>query len=128
MQTANQQNGSQATDKSVETDIETNLHELKRASDLFRQTKNDSAEMGAANDLATLLDRVSVVTTQEIENLVGELRILREKLEIDRQRIQDDVAKYAELSSAVRRLTENISESVVSMPSAPGLIPQAHDV
>jgi chemotaxis protein histidine kinase CheA len=84
--------------------------------------------MGAANDLATLLDRVSVVTTQEIENLVGELRILREKLETDRQRIQDAVAKYAELSNAVRRLTENISESVVSLPGAPGLIPQAHHV
>jgi hypothetical protein len=123
MQTANQQNGSQATDKSVETDIETNLNELKRAGDLFRQAEDDSAEMAAATDLASLLDRVSVVTTQEIEILVGELRILREKLETDRQRIQGDVAKYAELSNAVRRLTENISESVVSLPTAPGLIP-----
>jgi hypothetical protein len=104
MQTPNQQNGSQTTDKSVETDIETNLHKLKRAGDLFRQTKNDSAEMTAANDLGTLLDRVSVVTTQEIENLVGELRLLCEKLETDRQRIQGDVAKYTELSNAVRRL------------------------
>ena len=103
MQTANQQNESQATDKPVETDIETNLHELKRTGALFHQTKNDSSEMAAASDLANLLNRVSVATTQEIENLLGELRLLREKLETDRERIQGDVAKYAELSNAVRR-------------------------
>ena len=123
MQSENQQTESKATNKSLETDIETNVHELKRAGALFRQNENDNAEMVAANDLATLLDRVSVATTQEIENLVGELRLLRGKIETDRQRIQGDVAKYAELSQAVKQLTANISDSVVSLPSAPGIIP-----
>jgi hypothetical protein len=123
MQTENQQTESKATDKSLATDIETNVHELKRAGALFRQSENDSTEMAAANNLATLLDRVSVVTTQEIENLVGELRLLSDKLETDRQRIQGDVSKYAELSQAVKQLTANISDSVVGLPSAPGIIP-----
>jgi hypothetical protein len=123
MQTDNQRTESRASDKPLETDIETNVHELKRAGALFRQNENDNAEMVAANDLATLLDRVSVVTTQEIENLVGELRLLRDKMEADRQRIQGDVAKYAELSQAVKQLTANISDSVVSLPSAPGIVP-----
>jgi DNA-nicking Smr family endonuclease len=123
LQTENQQTESKATDKSLATDIETNVRELKRAGALFRQNENDNAEMAAANDLATLLDRVSAVTTQEIETLVGELRLLRDKLETDRQRIQGDVAKYAELSQAVKRVTANISDSVVSLPSAPGIIP-----
>jgi hypothetical protein len=123
MQTPNQQTESKVTDKSLETDIETNVHELKRAGALFRQNENDNAQMAAASSLGTLLDRVSVVTTQGIENLVSELRLLRDKLETDRQRIQGDVANYAELSNAVRRVTESISESVVSLPSAPGIIP-----
>jgi hypothetical protein len=123
MQTENYRTEPKATDKSVETDIETNVHALKRAGALFRQDENDNTEMTAANNLAALLDRVSVVTTQEIEDLVSELRILRDKLETDRQRIQGDVSKYAELSQAVRQLTANISDSVVSLPSAPGITP-----
>ena len=110
-------------DGSLETNIETNVHELKQAGATFRQTENDSREMAAANNLAALLDRVSNVTTREIEKLVGELRILCSKLETDRDRIQSDVAKYAELSDAVKQLTENISDSVISLPSAPGIIP-----
>lgn len=123
MQTENYRTEPKATDKSVETDIETNVHALKRAGALFRQDENDNTEMTAANNLTALLDRVSVVTTQEIEDLVSELRILRDKLETDRQRIQGDVSKYAELSRAVKQLTANISDSVVSLPSAPGITP-----
>jgi hypothetical protein len=69
------------------------------------------------------LDRVSYDATREIENLIGELRILREKLETDHDRIQGDVEKYAELGRAVTRLTANISDSAVSLPSAPGIVP-----
>ena len=123
MQTVKQQTESEATNKSLETDIETNGHELKRADAISRQTENDSADMAAANNLATLLDRVSDVTTHEIESLVGELRGLREKLKTDCERIQGDVAKYAELSQAVKQLTTNISDSVVSLPIAPGIVP-----
>jgi ABC-type transporter Mla subunit MlaD len=121
MQTAKQQIESQATDKSLETGIETNVQDLKRASDIFRQAENDSAEM--ANNLATLLNKVSDVTTHEIENLVSELLGLREKLKTDCDRIQGDVAKYAELSQAVNQLTTNIPDSVVSLPTAPGIVP-----
>lgn len=123
MQTAKQQTETEATNKSLETDVETNVHELKRADATFRQTENDSAEMAAANNLSSLLDRVSNVTTREIESLVGELRGLREQLKTDRDRIQGDVAKYAELSEAVKQLTTNISDSVISLPSAPGVVP-----
>ena len=121
MQTA-KQTEPEAIGKPLETDIDTNVHELKRAGATFRQTENSNVEM-AANNLATLLDRVSGVSTREIDNLIGELRVLREKLETDRDRIQDDVAEYAELSQAVMRLTANISDNVDSLPSAPGIVP-----
>jgi len=75
------------------------------------------------------LRRVSEVSTREIENLIGELRVLREKLEIDYDRLQNDFADYAELSQVVMQLTAIISDSVNSLPSLldNGPIPYAPD-
>ena len=111
----------EAIDKSLETDIETNVHELKRAY-VASQIENDNGEM-PVNNLATLLHRVSDDATREIDDLIGELRVLRDKLENDRDRIQGDLAGYAKLSRAVMRLTANISDGVQSLPSAPGIVP-----
>jgi len=105
--------------KTLETDVERNVHELKRAGATFRQTGNGNAEL-AANNLATLLRRVSEVSTREIENLIGELSGLQKKLETDCGRIQDDVAEYVELNQGVMQLTANISNGVDSLPSTAG--------
>ena len=112
--------GPEEMNKSPETDIERNVHELKRAGATFHQTENGHAKM-AANDLVTLLGRVSEVSTREIENLIGELRGLREKLKTDCDRIKGDVAEYAELSQGVMQLTANISHSANIPPSAPDI-------
>jgi hypothetical protein len=107
--------------------MQRNVHELKRASAAtFSQTDNDNPKM-AANDLATLLGRVSEVSTREVENLIDELRGLREKLKADCDRIKGDVSDYAELSHGVLQLTTNISDNANILPSAPdtGRIPYA---
>lgn len=109
MQSANQTE-SRVINKSPEMDVDRNVHEIKRAGSTFCQTDNDHAKM-AANDLATLLGRVSEVSTREIENLISELHGLREKLKTDCDRIKGDVADYAELSQRVMQLTANISDS-----------------
>jgi hypothetical protein len=106
------------TSKSPEMDIERNVHELKLAGANFPQTANGSDEMAAA-DLATLLGRVSEVSTSEIENLIGELRGLREKLKIDCDRIKGDVAEYVGLTQGVMQLTAIISDSVKELPRTP---------
>jgi len=114
-------------DKSLEMDMQRNVHELKRAgAATFSQTDNDNPKM-AANDLATLLGRVSEVSTREVENLIDELRGLREKLKADCDRIKGDVSDYAELSHGVMQLTANISDNANILPSAPdtGRIPYA---
>jgi len=125
META-KQTESKAINKSPEMDIERNVHELKRAGTTFCQTDNDYAKM-AANDLATLLGRVSEASTREIENLIDELRGVREKLKTDCDRIKRDIAEYAELSQGVMQVTANISDSANILPSAPdaGRIPYA---
>ena len=97
-----------AINKSPETDIESNVYELNRASD----------EM-AANTIATLLRRVCKASTCEIDNLIGELRGLRETLETDCDRLQRDIAGYAKLSQGVMQLTAVVSDDVEKLPRAP---------
>jgi predicted nucleic acid-binding Zn-ribbon protein len=120
------QTKSEVIDKSLETDIETNVDELKRTRTAICEIENNSSAEMAAKNLATLLGRVSDVSTREIDNLIGELRILHEKLEGDRDRIQGAVAEYTQLSQGVMRLTANISKSVESLPNAPGIVPSLH--
>ena len=97
-----------AINKSPETDIESNVYELHSASD----------EM-AANTIATLLRRVCKASTCEIDNLIGELRGLREKLETDCDHLESDIAEHAKLSQAVMQLTAIGSDSVENLPRAP---------
>jgi len=62
---------------------------------------------------------VSEGSTREIENLIGEVRGLRETLKTDCDRIQGDLAGYAELRQGVTQLTANISDSASSFGAAP---------
>src|SRR6516225_12371112 len=82
-----------ATNKSPEMNIERNVRALNRAGD----------EM-AANTIATLLRRVCEASTYEIDDLIGELRGLREKLETDCDHLESDIAEHAKLSQAVMQL------------------------
>jgi len=93
-------------DKSLETDIERNVRALNRAGD----------EM-AANTIATLLRRVCEASTYEIDDLIGELRGLREKLKTDCDHLESDIAEHAKLSQAVMQLAG--SDSVEDLPRAP---------
>jgi len=98
----------EATNKSLEMGIERNIRDLNRAGD----------EM-AANTLATLLRRVYAASTCEIDNLIGELRGLRETLESDCDHLQRDIAEYAKLSRGVMQLTVVASDDVEKLPTAP---------
>lgn len=104
------------TDK-PETEVEGNIRELARGSAAFRQSETGDGDMTASR-LGTLLRRVSGNSTREIDNLIGELQTLREKLENDSSRLQRDIVDYAAISQQVMQLTKIISESVKKLPDA----------
>jgi hypothetical protein len=110
-------------EKSSEFEVEGNIRELvRRDSGAFRQPDGDSE--ATANNLSTLLRRVSGTSTIEIDNLIGELRMLREKLVADGERVERDIVDYAALSQSVIQMTKIISESmtqVKKLPIAPTL-------
>jgi len=110
-------------ERSAEVEIEGKIHELvRRDASAVRQADSDSE--AAANNLSTLLRRVSGNSTIEIDNLISELRTLREKLLADGNRVERDIVEYAALSQSVIEMTKIISESMTQVfrkGHAPGL-------
>jgi hypothetical protein len=110
-------------DKAADSEIEGNIRDLvRRDGTSFRQGQSQGQGSGdgemTAHSLSALLGRVLGTSAREIDNLVGELQTLREKLQTDGQRIQRDIAEYATLSQSVMQLTKIISESVRKLPDS----------
>jgi hypothetical protein len=119
------QRGSVGMERSAEAEFEGKIHELVgRDNDFVRATDSDSEI--ATRNLGDLLRRVSANSTSEIDNLIGELRLLREKLLADGNRVERDIVEYAALSQSVIEMTKIITESmqqVKKLPGAPTLTP-----
>jgi hypothetical protein len=71
--------------------------------------------------LGNLLRKLSRISLGEIDSLISELQTLRRKLQADGDRIERDIANYAELSQQVMQLTTIISDSVKKLPGTPGI-------
>jgi hypothetical protein len=100
------------------SEIEGNIRELvRRDTNAFRQVESDG-EM-AANNLSSLLRRVSGNSAREIDNLIGELQVLRDKLQADSDRVERDIVEYAQLSQSVLQLTKIIAEGVTQVKKVP---------
>jgi hypothetical protein len=117
--------GSASIERSAEAELEGKIHELvRRDSNAVRQTDSDS-EIVATN-LSDLLRRVSANSTGEIDNLIGELRLLREKLLADGNRVERDIVEYTSLNQSVIEMTKIITDSMLQvkkLPRAPVLAP-----
>ena len=112
------QRGSVGADRSAEAELEGNIHELvRRESNAIRQTDGESE--AATRHLGDLLRRVSANSTGEIDALISELRLLREKLTTDGQRIERDVVDYAALSQSVIEMTKIITDSMLQVKKLP---------
>jgi hypothetical protein len=99
-------------------EVESNIRELvRRDTTALRQAESDS-EL-AANNLGSLLRRVSAQSTREIDLLIGELRTLREKLATDGSRVEREIVDYAALSQSVIQLTKIIADGVTQVKKVP---------
>ena len=83
-----------------------------------QQQQHDlSAEQTVAT-VSSLIQRVAGVSLSEIENLVQELESLRDVLHTEGQRVQREIAGYAQLSQAAIKSTRMISENVAQWKRA----------
>jgi hypothetical protein len=72
-------------------------------------------------DLENLTRRMSLASTREIDNLIGELKTLRQKLATDGSRLERQLAEYAGLSKSVTQLTKIIAEGLTHLEKGPSL-------
>ena len=123
--TISKQRGSAEMDRSDEADLEGKIHELvRRDGQVIRRADGDTEV--ATGNLGNLVRRVSVNSASEIDNLIRELQLLRDKLVADGQRVEREIVEYAGLSQSVVDMTKIITDSmtqVKTVPKAPTLTP-----
>ena len=72
----------------------------------------DSAADATVSSVNSLIQRVAGTSLTEIENLISELEALRDLLHSEGQRVQREIAGYAQLSQAAMKSTRIIAENV----------------
>jgi hypothetical protein len=73
---------------------------------------NDSESV--INNLGLLLQRVSLNSVNEIDELIAELKTLREQLQHDGERMAREIVGYASLSQAAMQSTKILTDSLTS--------------
>ena len=64
------------------------------------------------NNVNSLIQRVAGTSLSEIENLISELESLRDLLHAEGQRVQREIAGYAQISQAAMKSTRMIADNV----------------
>jgi hypothetical protein len=72
----------------------------------------------AVTNVNSLIQRVAGASLGEIENLINELERLRDMLHSEGQRVQREIAGYAQLSHAAMKSTRIIAENMAQWKSA----------
>jgi len=78
---------------------------------------NDSESV--INNLGLLLQRVSLNSVNEIDELISELKMLREQLQHDGERMAREIVGYASLSQAAMQSTKILTDSLTSRKNEP---------
>ena len=94
------------------SEVEGEIREFVRRdfASVRQQPENDGEIV--ANNISSLLQRVSGSSVQEIERLTGELQTLRDTLQNEGERVQREIIQYANLSQAAMQSTKIIAESL----------------
>ena len=96
----------------TEANVEGEIREIVRreVDAVPRSTENDGSLI--ADNISSLLQRVSASSIQEIDALINDLEILREKLHDDGRRVHRQIVQYASLNQAAMQSTKAIAESL----------------
>jgi hypothetical protein len=88
------------------------------------ETPADSSAEATVSNVNSLIQRVAGASLTEIENLVGELESLRDLLHAEGQRVQREIAGYAQLSQAAMKSTRMIADNVAQWKRTADIIRQ----
>ena len=68
---------------------------------------------------SSLMERVTLESTREIDRLIGDLNKLRRRLEDEGNRVQRDLADHSAFSQSVIQLTQIVSDSMAHVKGDP---------
>ena len=85
---------------------------IRRDVSHLRRTMPDGASEQAVNNINSLLDRVSGSSVSEIDSLIADLRNVRDFLQTEGERVQREIASYAQLSQVAMTSVKIIAESM----------------
>ena len=85
---------------------------IRRDVSHLRRATPDGASEQAANNINSLLDRVSGSSVSEIDSLIADLRNVRDFLQTEGDRVQREIASYAQLSQVAMTSVKIIAESM----------------
>jgi hypothetical protein len=101
------------TFESLEIEHGKNIRQLTNGEAAPRQPETGNYEISA---IGTLLRQMVEKPTREIDGLIGQLEMVRDKLQTDANRIQNDIADYLERSVHVMQLAPYISDCMKKTP------------
>jgi hypothetical protein len=104
----------------VEQKPEVEIRESARTDCGHADRIDDDAKL-ASNNLDTLMRRMSLTSTREIDSLIGELKFLRAKVASDGSRVEQLLREYTELNQSVIQLTKIISDGLTHLKKLPAL-------
>ena len=84
----------------------------------LRRPQPEGPAADAVNNLNSLLDRVSGSSVQEIDELIRDLRNVRNFLQTEGERVQREITSYAQLSQVAMTSVKIIAESMSAVEGA----------
>ena len=103
----------------AEAEMEGEVREFVRRETDSGPRRSENEGKLIADNISSLLQRVSATSVQEIDVLIDDLKILRERLHEDGRRVQRQIVEYASLSQAAMKSTKIISESLGNWKKMP---------
>ena len=112
MNAATARAGVLAGDTDTPSEFEGEIREfIRRDISHPRRPQTESSEQAVTN-ISSLLDRVSGSSVGEIDRLIVDLRNVRDFLQTEGERVQREIASYAQLSTVAMTSVKIIAESM----------------
>jgi hypothetical protein len=89
---------------------------VRRDMSLSRRRQQESSD-GAADNVSSVIERVSSASVLEIERVMAELANVRDMLRGEGERVQREISGYASLSQAAMTSMKIIGDSLVQWKS-----------
>jgi hypothetical protein len=99
-------------DQPLDREVDGEIREFGRREVVTTPGRQPDNEGEVASNINSVLQRTTATSVQEIDKLITELQMLRDRLQSEAARVQSDIVEYATLSQAALHSTKIIAESL----------------